>query len=528
MACDHLNGGLHLFIREQGAWQRRCLMCGVSAPASAPDFPEAAGDAAALGFLRHEQRRFDEAAAAFKEAFALCGDPRCLYAALLCRLGVVFCGDEQQPTFYAASMSWQRLAEMPAWREIELSRERLSPYAFRAMAAQANQLEEMLQCIRSREGLSACDVFLCYRRSRENIHRALALYRELKKQGLRVFCADVTTRGKTQEQFEAEVYHALHTAEYLVLLPGEGADALTPWLQNELERSICPKENRFLCSDGRQALPAGLGQAMPMEEIERRLSRVAGQTGPEELFARGVSALENDADNAFPLLRRAGAAGSAKARLLLAQLYEEGFLIPQSDAAAAHYRRLAGKTDLESCLQVYETLNCVEQLRGISRQQALIYVAADVSDAGLALSRAMLRQLFGRLGDDRRLAGAQVCLVGYDRHARVLEQPRALSWYGAPELAVQRLCAGSGTGQDHSAYAAKGVRCAADHLLHHPQQAGCKPLLVLLKVSSGDAPGAVAAALQCAQGVFCNAQDAVIDSPAQIPGCMAALLRALD
>lgn len=529
MTCDHLNGGLQIPVCESGGWQVCCLMCGERTPMEGTALPEAAGEAAALGFLRRSQRRFPEAAGCFQRAADLSGDPRCRYAALMCQLGVVWCGDEHQPTFYAADMPFSPLADDPGWQALENDRSRLSPYAFQAMADQLTRLEEILHCLRSRMGRSAADVFLCYRRTRANVIRALELYRDLKKQGLRVFCADVTTRGKTQEQFEAEVYHALRTAEYLVLLPGDGEDALSPWLLNELERAACPKENRFICTDGHPKLPDVSGEALSLNEIRMVLSRAAADCTPERLWSRAVSALEKgDGAAARPLLLRACAADHQPARLMLATLHEEGFLLPQSAAAAAHFRALAANPADDCRQQVYAALEGVELALGMPRRRAVLYIAADVSDAGLSVSRALLRPLLSSLRAERRLAGADVCLVGYDRHALILEEPKALAKYGLPESAAALLHTSREQGRDQSAYAAKGLRCAADHLLRHPAE-GQLPLIVLLRSgAASDAPHAVPAALAAISNHFRNAESAVVASPTQIPGCINGLLEALS
>lgn len=528
MTCTHLNGGLQLHIHRQGSWFSHCLCCGEEAPAQDVTLPAEAGRLAALAVMDMAQRDFAGAADGFTRSAQLGGDPRCHMAALLCALGVSWCGDEYQPTFSMAQPLRTPLTETPQWQALAQQADQLPPFAWQGLNELRAQLEAILTPLREGEGRSGCDVFLCYRRTPGNVRAAMRLFCDLKRLGLRVFCADVSTRGKTQEQFEAEVYHALRTAEYMVILPGDGAEALSPWMRNELTRAACPKENRFVCSDGHPSLPAGLGEALSMEELRMRLGRASADCTPQRLWERAIAALKaGDApEAALRLLERASACGDAAARLLLSTMYDEGTLLPADAERAAHYRRLAAAD--EGCRQrVFAALNEVERARAIVRRRAVVYIAADVSDAGLAASQALLKPLLTALLSDRRLASADVALIGYDRHARVLEAPKALEKYGLPENAVRMLHTLREGGRDQQSFAAKGLRlCAAEQLSRAADSR--TPLVVLLSTGAGsDAPHAVPAALAAVQEVFANAPDALLTCAAQIPACIAGLLRAL-
>lgn len=529
MNCTHMSGGLQLLIHHHGCWVLRCLRCGEETPVEAASFPESAGQAAARAVLALEQRRYDEAAAGFRDAAQLGGDPRCHFAALLCRLGVQWCGDEFQPTFCAPDLPWQELAKSEEWLALAACAEQLPPYAWQGLNDVRRQLETILRSIREGEGRSGCDVFLCYRRTPGNITTAMKLCRDLKKQGLRVFCADVSTRGKTQEEFEAEVFHALQTAEYLVLFPGDGQDAMTPWLHNELSRAACPEKNRFICSDGHPTLPDVAGEVTSLEDIRMRLSRFSAVCTPENLFDRGVTALKtpDGQREALALMRRASAHESPAARLLLATLFEEGAIVPADPGRAAHYRHLLGTPDADCRQKVFSALNDAEEALHIARRRALIYVAADVSDAGLSASQALLQPLLTALQADRRLAGCDVCLVGYDRHARIIAPPKALAKYGYAENAVRLMHTLGEKGRDRYAYAAKGLRLCADHLLHNGSD-GRAPAIILLTSGAGtDAPGSIAAARVAADAAIPGLFLSSLSSPAQLPGCICGLLNAI-
>ncbi|MBQ2953265.1 MAG: hypothetical protein IJE07_06875 [Clostridia bacterium] len=528
MTCMHRKGGLQILIHQQGSWFSRCLCCHAEYPAKDVTLPVQAGETAARAAMDMDARRFARAAAAFDEALSQGGDPRCHMGALLCELGVAWCGDEYQPTFTLDAPPRQPLEDNPRWQTLAQQAPKLPAFAWQGLEDLRRELEAILGPMREDEGRSACDVFLCYRRTPANINRALKLYRDLTDKHLRVFCADFTTRGKTQEQFESLVGHALRTAEYMVILPGDGENALTPWMLNEIHRAACPEKNRYIVSDGHASLPDIRGQILSMEKITQELLSISADCRPHRLWERALSALkqESGTPEALRLLERASTRGDNAARLMLATLFEEGALLPADPARSAHYRRLAADVDEATRQRVYAALGEVEQARHIARRNAVIYIAADVSDAGLAASQALMKPLLAALQADRRLAMSEVCLVGYDRHARVLEPAKALEKYGLPGNAARMLHTLREGGRDQQAYAAKGLRlCAAEHL---SRKGDLLPLVVLLATGAqSDAPQAVEAALESVSGVFANCGHALLTGAAQIPACIAGLLSAL-
>lgn len=524
MPCPHHSGGLQLYIYERRAWRLRCLRCSVVEDTPAPAFPAAAGEAAFRGFLCLEQRHFGEAARAFELAANVSGDVRYCFAALLCHYGISWCGNELQPTFGAYPLPSGLLSNSPQWLAVTEKASDIGAEAFREIQQTLNQLEEILGYIRSNEGRAACDVFLCYRRTPSTLQSALNLYNDLTAAGLRVFCADVTTRGKRQSQFESEVYHALKTCEYLVLFPGGGTDQLTPWLRNELERAIAPRERRFVCTSGSGQVPeeaAGQGVSMSLEEILLLLQKQAENCSAPRLMERALDAAKARSNDTASLLRRASAHGSAAARLMLAEMYCEGLLLPTDTTLSAACKELAGDVTDRSRRIVYDAVAQLEKSLNVQRQNSLLYLIADVSDAGFVSSQALVRALMEALNADRRLADAEVCLIGYDRHARVLCQPKLLSKYGLPDQAARTLHTAPEEGCDRFSYAAKGLRCAADHLRRNGS-AGRIPFAILLNpYPSDDREAAISAAIAALQPLFRGVE--CISSIGQIPGCIAAL-----
>lgn len=524
MPCAHHSGGLQLHIYERRAWRLRCLCCGMAEDAPDPGFPAKAGEAAFHGFLCHEQRRFEEATRAFEQAFEISSDVRYRFAALLCSYGITWCGGELQPTFGAYPLPAGTPADSEQWHFITENASSIGTETFHGLQQTLNQLEEIIRFIRANEGRAACDVLLCYRRTPAALQAALSLYSDLTAAGMRVFCADVTTRGKRQEQFESEVYHALKTCEYLVLFPGGETDALTPWLCNELERAIAPRERRFVCtSEGihASAEAASQGTCMPLEDIRAQLLKQAENCTAAHLMEHAAEALKHLNSDAIPLLRRASAHGSAAARLMLAEMYCEGLLLPADAALSASCRELAGDITDRSRRTVYDAVAALEKALNIQRRDALIYLIADVSDTGFVSSRAMTHSLVEALNADRRLSGAELCLIGYDRHARVLSEPKLLSKYGPPDQAARVLHTAPEAGCDRFAYAAKGLRCAADHL-RCSGCAGRTPFAILLSSGAADdQETAVTAALASLDPLFARIE--ILHSAAEIPGCIAAL-----
>ena len=285
-----------------------------------------------------------------------------------------------------------------------------------------------------------------------------------------------------------------------------------------------------MVSDGHQQLPDNLGTVSSLKKISQMISSRAVYCQPQMLWERAIDALKKEGGlaNALRLLERASSHDDCASQLLLATLLEEGVLLPADSARAAHYRRLAADADENVRQRVFAALGEVEAARHIARRRAVIYVAADVSDAGLAASQALLKPLLTAMQADRRLAMSDLCLVGYDRHARVLEPAKALDKYGLASNAARMLHTLRDAGRDQYAYAAKGLRlCAAEHLARSSREE-LLPLVVLLSTGAGsDAPGAVPAALESVRSVFANCDNALLTGAAQIPACISGLLSAL-
>lgn len=69
-----------------------------------------------------------------------------------------------------------------------------------------------------------CDVFLCCRNGGEEQNVARRLYEELTRRGLSVFCPEYSLKGLSERDYEPEVFSALYSCGYFILIScGNGA-----------------------------------------------------------------------------------------------------------------------------------------------------------------------------------------------------------------------------------------------------------------------------------------------------------------
>ena len=89
------------------------------------------------------------------------------------------------------------------------------------------------------------DVFLCHKTTKpgskektEDFHRATQLYHFLKDQGVRVFFAPECLQDIAGANYEAGIYHALHTAKIMLLICSEPEYLTSPWVRSEWSRYL--------------------------------------------------------------------------------------------------------------------------------------------------------------------------------------------------------------------------------------------------------------------------------------------------
>ena len=89
------------------------------------------------------------------------------------------------------------------------------------------------------------DVFICHKTTvpdstgyTEDFNRASKLYMQLKMQGYRVFFAPMELDGMAGEDYEAGIYHALHTAKVMLVICSDADYLTSAWVQSEWKRFL--------------------------------------------------------------------------------------------------------------------------------------------------------------------------------------------------------------------------------------------------------------------------------------------------
>ena len=106
--------------------------------------------------------------------------------------------------------------------------------------------EAQAEIRRLAESCPPYDVFLCHKTTRldgqgytEDYKRANKLYFELKSRGYRVFFAPEVMEGVAAgANYEAHIFHALHTAKVMLVVCSDPANLAATWVQSEWQRYL--------------------------------------------------------------------------------------------------------------------------------------------------------------------------------------------------------------------------------------------------------------------------------------------------
>ena len=172
-----------------------------------------------------------------------------LWGRLLCHYGVEYVEDpathRRMPTVHTVQM--KPLQAQPDF----IKACKLAPDVICAQYEQdAAYIDDAQADIRQRaKSCPPYDVFLCHKTTKpgskdktEDFHRATQLYHFLKDQGVKVFFAPECLQNIAGANYEAGIYHALHTAKLMLLICSEPEYLTSPWVRSEWTRFLAITE----------------------------------------------------------------------------------------------------------------------------------------------------------------------------------------------------------------------------------------------------------------------------------------------
>lgn len=222
---------------------RTCPACGTPNAA-----PRSTGDTLHTLQRAVQQRLacdFHNAETSYQQVLLLNPDEHeALWGLLLCRYGVEYVDDpatgKRLPTVH--SVQPKPMQEQADFR-------RACDFAPEAVRAQYEREaayidEAQAEIRRMAEKLPAYDVFICHKTTlsgggyTQDFQRATQLYHYLKDQGVRAFFAPECLQSAAGANYEAGIYHALHTARVMLVLCSEPEHLSSPWVRSEWTRFL--------------------------------------------------------------------------------------------------------------------------------------------------------------------------------------------------------------------------------------------------------------------------------------------------
>nr|MBR4281311.1 toll/interleukin-1 receptor domain-containing protein [Clostridia bacterium] len=168
-----------------------------------------------------------------------------LWGRLLCHYGVEYVEDpatgRRMPTVHTA-----RTKPLQAQADFRHACE-FAPEAIRAQYEQeARYIDEAQNRIREiAKTLPPYDVFLCHKTTKpgskeytQDFHRATQLYHLLKDQGVKVFFAPECLQNVAGANYEAGIYHAIHTAKTMLVVCSDKDYLTSAWVRSEWSRFL--------------------------------------------------------------------------------------------------------------------------------------------------------------------------------------------------------------------------------------------------------------------------------------------------
>ena len=287
---------------------------------------------------------------------------------LLCKYGVIYERDNGGRRYPTCRVD--RASAFCSEPEFQRACELASPEVRAQYEADGRYIDAIQSEIRRLEDEEPpYDVFICYKETAPDGGRtvdsvlAQDLYAELTRLNYRVFYAPETLTGLLGADYEAAIYHAVSTAQVMLVVGTCPEYFESTWVRSEWRRFLAQID-----SGARKRLVA-LYRGMPAEKLprdflNRRLQSVnmdrlgalldvdsflqrfirkekptppAAEPKPEEPVAQPVPAAENPPESPMDALKRRAESGDADAAMELGRRHETGDGVEQSAARAGYW-----------------------------------------------------------------------------------------------------------------------------------------------------------------------------------------------
>ena len=193
-------------------------------------------------YFRAEE--YDKAMGLYEQILREYGEDAALYwMLLLCTYGIHYCrsndSEEWKPTINRFQPS--RVIDNPYYKYAMRLGKKLQNDFFIMEGKELETIRAKIEEITRKE--LPVDVFISYKEKVDNKATydsdfARTLYNYLKEQGLKVFYAPITLKGKAGESFEPYIYAAIHSAKAMIVLGTKPEYFTSLWIQNEWNRFI--------------------------------------------------------------------------------------------------------------------------------------------------------------------------------------------------------------------------------------------------------------------------------------------------
>ena len=244
--CKICGGALEV---TEGAGIVTCEYCGTKQTLPKLDDERRANLYDRAGHFRRNSD-FDRAAGIYNQI--LNEDPsdaEAYWSLVLCRYGVEYVKDpttgKHVPTVNRAQ--YTSIFDDEDYKAAIANADGYQREIYEAEASTINDIQKGILEISQKE--EPFDVFVCYKESDKNGRRtedsvlAAELYRELTREGFRVFYARVTLEDKLGAAYEPYIFAALHSAKVMVVLGTDPANFNAVWVKNEWSRYLALIKN---------------------------------------------------------------------------------------------------------------------------------------------------------------------------------------------------------------------------------------------------------------------------------------------